>query len=117
MTTHSFLVEWRSEDTFAAFVQLGHDDVLGLVGGGLGGEVDDVGLVLVLVQLVQQEVLAVHKQRTSMKTTNKPSTRDQTISAGVLIEHKVIHETHPNVPSPRNQMFSRTLHFLTYKWM
>lgn len=56
-STHSLLAKWWSVDPLSPPVQFGHDDVLGLVGAGLGREVDDVGLEHLLVQLVQEEVL------------------------------------------------------------
>lgn len=55
--THSFLVEWRAKNSFAAFVQLGHDNILSLSGCGLGRKVYDVGFVDILIQFVQKELL------------------------------------------------------------
>ena len=55
--TYRFLAERRSEDTLAALVEFGHDDILCLVGARLRREVEDVRLVYFLVQLIQQEVL------------------------------------------------------------
>jgi hypothetical protein len=55
--TYSFLAEWGSKHSLPPLVELGHDDVLDLVSTGLGREVEDVGLVHFLVQLVQEEIL------------------------------------------------------------
>lgn len=51
--THGLLSQRRAENALAAFVELGHDDALRLVGAGLRREVDDVRLVRFLVQFVQ----------------------------------------------------------------
>ena len=55
--TYSLLAEWWTKHALAALVQFRHDDVLGLIGAGLGGEVDDVGFVHLLVHSVEEEVL------------------------------------------------------------
>lgn len=55
--SYGFLAERRPKDALPPLVKFGHDHVLGLVSAGLGREVDDVGFVRLLVQLVQQKVL------------------------------------------------------------
>lgn len=50
----ALLSQWRSEHTFPASVQLGHDDVLHLVSGGAGREVEAVGSVLLFRQRHQE---------------------------------------------------------------
>lgn len=47
----------RPEDSLPSLVQLGHDDVLCLVGTGLSGEVHQDWLVHILGQLLEQVVL------------------------------------------------------------
>lgn len=55
--TYRLLAKRWTKDSLPALVQLGHDDILGLIGRRLGREVDDVGFVQFLIQIVQQEFL------------------------------------------------------------
>lgn len=50
--SYSFLAQWWTKHSLPSLVQLGHDDVLCLLGSCLGREVNDVGFVLLLVKFV-----------------------------------------------------------------
>ena len=54
---HSLAAHGRSKQSLASLVQLGEDDVLGLVGRGLRREVDHDWLVCLLGQPVQYVIL------------------------------------------------------------
>ena len=66
--TYGLLAKGGTKHPLAALVQLGHDDVLALVGRGLGREVDDDGFEDLLVKLVQQEVLYAKIQSSTINT-------------------------------------------------
>ena len=56
-SAHCLAAHGRPEQALASLVQLGEDDVLGLVGRGLCREVDHDWLVNFLWKLVQNEIL------------------------------------------------------------
>lgn len=67
MNPYSLLAHGRAEDALPSLVQLGHDDVLCLVGARLRGEVDDVGFVHVAIELLEQEFLHNTASHLSLK--------------------------------------------------
>lgn len=67
---NAFLPHRRAKHALAAAVQLGHDDVLGLVGRGAGGEVDADGSVALLRER-HQEVVVDHRLAGSCGSHNQ----------------------------------------------
>jgi len=57
LNTHSSFTDWRSKNSLATSIQLGHYDVLCLIRTCLSREVDDVWFVYIFVETIEQEIL------------------------------------------------------------
>lgn len=53
---HTF-THWWSKNTLSTTVQLAHYRILRLISAGLSREVDNIGLIYILIQGVEEEIL------------------------------------------------------------
>jgi hypothetical protein len=71
LRTNRSFADWRTKDSLTATIQLGHDDVLSLIGTCLSREIDEVGFIYPLVEMIQKEILQRHHKFTLERSSHR----------------------------------------------